>query len=264
MPIPLRTPAEWFAPLLAWLGRAVAARSGGDQLSYSLIGLIIDRLRGINQRFARLAARIRDGRYAFRSVAAPRRGAAKPRPPNQLPGKFGWLLPLVPDAAGYRSQLEYLLRDAGMVALMEAAPMSLGRPLRSLCWMLGLRPPPSLQLPAKPRPPRKTPPPPHRKHPPQPKHRRRAHNRPRGCACRPAERGGRWPASVASRIGAERRSRPHGLFIPHKQQRAGPAVAFVGAFCLCCLPKHVRADTLVVFREVASGIHIRRGLDEDA
>ena len=158
MPIPPRTPAEWFATLLAWLGRAVAARSGGDQLSYSLIGLIIDRLRGIKQRFARLAARIRDGRYAFRSVAAPRRGAAKPRPPNKLPGKFGWLLPLVPDAAGYRSQLEYLLRDAGMVALMEAAPASLGRPLRSLCWMLGLRPPEILAPPAKPRPPRKTPP----------------------------------------------------------------------------------------------------------
>jgi hypothetical protein len=157
MPIPPRTPAECFAALLAWLGRAVAARSGGDQLSYALIGLIIDRLRGIKQRVARLAARIRDGRYAFRSVAAPQRPAAKPRRPNPLPQTFGWLLKLVPDAVGSRSQLEHLFRDAGMAALMEAAPASLGRPLRSLCHMLGVRPPDILALPAKPRPLRKPP-----------------------------------------------------------------------------------------------------------
>jgi hypothetical protein len=158
MPLPPLTPEKCFATLLAWLGRAVAARSGGDQLSYSLIGLIIDRIRGIKQRFARLAARIRDGRYAVRSVAAPHRPAAKPRRPNKLPQTFGWLLKLVPDAVGSRSQLENLFRDPDMAALMEAAPASLGRPLRSLCHMLGVRPPDILAPPAKPRPPPKTPP----------------------------------------------------------------------------------------------------------
>ena len=136
-----RTPAESFATLLAWLGRAVVARGGGGQLGQPLIALIIDRLRGINQCFARLAARIRDGRYARRTVA-PHRRAAAPRRPYPLPQTFGWLLPLLPEAPAYRSQLEHLLRDAEMAALLQAAPEALGRPLRSLCRMLGLRPPP--------------------------------------------------------------------------------------------------------------------------
>jgi hypothetical protein len=168
MPVPPRTPEKCFATLLAWLGRAVAARSGGDQLSYALIGLIIDRIRGIKQRFARLAARIRDGRYAVRSVAAPQRPAAKPRRPNKLPQTFGWLLKLVPDAVGSRSQLEHLFRDPGMADLMEAAPASMRRPLRSLCRMLGVPPPKILALPEKPRKPRKTPPAPEAPPPPRP------------------------------------------------------------------------------------------------
>jgi len=64
----------------------------------------------------------------------------------------------VADAVGYRSQLENLLRDPEMAALLAAAPASLGRPLRSLCWMLRVDPPEILALPKKPRPPRKKPP----------------------------------------------------------------------------------------------------------
>jgi len=143
--------------------------SGGDRLSYLLIGQIADRLRVINQRFLGLAARIRDGRYTFRTVT-PQPRAAGPRRADPLPKKFGWLLPLVPDAICYRSQLEYLLRDPGMVGLIEAAPVSLARPLRSLCHMLGLRPPAILAAPARPRPPRPTraPPKPPPPEPPRP------------------------------------------------------------------------------------------------
>ena len=47
MPIPTPTPAERFATMLQWLAGAVAAMSGGDRLSYLLIGLIVDRIRGI-------------------------------------------------------------------------------------------------------------------------------------------------------------------------------------------------------------------------
>src|SRR5271156_1023103 len=149
------TPAEKFAAMLRWLGQCVAAMSGGDRLSYFLIGQIITRIRIINQSFARLAARIRAGKYVRRIVTAPRRGAAKPRPPNPLPSHFGWLLPLVPEAMGSRSHLEYLFRDPEMVALMAAAPASMRRPIRSLCHMLGVSPPDILALPVKPRPPRK-------------------------------------------------------------------------------------------------------------
>jgi hypothetical protein len=76
---------------------------------------------------------------------------------------------LLPPTNAYASQLEYLLRDPEMAALVAAAPASLGRPLRSLCRMLGLTPPPILApppRPAKPKPapaapkPPKPPPPP--------------------------------------------------------------------------------------------------------
>ena len=155
MPHPPSVPVERFATMIAWLGNAVAAMGGGDRLGNLLICQIIERLRVIKQRFVGLAARIQAGRYKFRVVTAPHRGAAKPRPADPLPKKFGWLLPMVPDAVCYRSQFEWLLRDAEMVALVQAAPASMRRPLRSLCHILGLRPPEILALPKKPRPPPK-------------------------------------------------------------------------------------------------------------
>jgi hypothetical protein len=154
-PIASRTPAEWLAAIVLRLGLAVDGHSMWGRLARPLALLILTRIRLINQRFGRIAARIRDGRYVCRIVAAPSRGATKPRPPSELPQKFGWLLRLLPEAAGHRAQLEHLFRDAEMVALLEAAPKSLGRPLRSLCWMLGLQPPTILAPPARPPKPRK-------------------------------------------------------------------------------------------------------------
>jgi hypothetical protein len=153
VPLPTPTPAERFATILLWLGRAVAAR-GAAGLPGPLIVLIFGRIRNINQRIARVAARIRDGRYAPRRHG-PRRSPTirRPRRPNPLPYTFGWLLQLVPEAVGYRSQLEYLLRDAEMVVLLAEAPAAMARPLRSLCWMLRLSPPPILSpIPAAPQP----------------------------------------------------------------------------------------------------------------
>ena len=166
---PPLVPETRFATLIAWLSGAVSAMSGGDRLSYLLIARIIDRLRGIKQRFVRLAAKIRDGKYAPRRFA-PHRPAETPRPreAEKLPRKFGWLLPLVPDAVCYRSQLEFLLRDPEFSALLAAAPASLGRPLRSLCWMLRLDPPDMIAPPARPRPLRKKPKPVAPEPPPEP------------------------------------------------------------------------------------------------
>ena len=156
MQAPPRSPAECFDTLVAWLSRAVVARMGGGLLSQLVIGHIIDRLRGIKQGFARLAARIAAGTYRPRR-ATPRGPLAtpRPRPPDRLPRTFGWLIPLVPDATGYRSQLEFLLRDPGFAALLAAAPASLGRPIRSLCWMLRVTPPEILAPPKRPRKPPK-------------------------------------------------------------------------------------------------------------
>jgi len=160
MPNPQPTAAERIARFLLHLIQGVAARSGAG-LPFPLIALIGNRIRLIKQSIARLAARVADGTYAPRR-SGPRRESESPKPRQEspLPSKFGWLLPLVPDAVVWRSQLEHLFRDPEVVALLAAAPASLGRPIRSLCWMLLLRPPDILapprrpRRPAKPRPPR--------------------------------------------------------------------------------------------------------------
>jgi hypothetical protein len=156
MPVPPLVPAERFASILRWLSGAVAAMSGGDRLSYALIGLIVGRILGIKRRFARLAARIAAGTYAPRHCSTPRRPPTDPRPrqTTPLPRKRGWLLPLVPETVVFRCQLENLLVDPEMVALLTAAPASLGRPIRSLCWMLRLQPPDILTPPPRPGKPR--------------------------------------------------------------------------------------------------------------
>ena len=159
MPNPQPTAAERFARFLLHLIQGVAARSGAG-LPFPLIALIGTRIRLIKQSIARLAARVAGGTYAPRR-SGPRRGSESPKPrqPSKLPQKFGWLLPLVPDAVVWRSQLERLFQDPEVVALLAAAPASLGRPLRSLCWMLCLRPPDILAPPPRARPAKAAPPP---------------------------------------------------------------------------------------------------------
>jgi len=146
------TAAERFADILWYLAQAVVTRSAFG-LSQPLINLIITRIRDAKQAFARLAARIEAGTYAPRRRSGPPRPPAvrKPRPPpNPLARKFGWLLPLVPAAVASRGHLENLLRDPEMAALLAAAPGSLRRPLRSLCWMLRVEPPDIVAPPARP------------------------------------------------------------------------------------------------------------------
>jgi hypothetical protein len=143
----------------------VIAMMGGDRLPLLLIAQIVDRIRRIKQRFATLAARIAAGKYVPRQNANPprKRPGQAPPPKNPLPQKFGWLLKLVPDAIGYRCQLENLLLDPEMAALISAAPGPMAKTLRPLCRMLGLTPPPILAPPPrakpKPRPPKPARPP---------------------------------------------------------------------------------------------------------
>ena len=174
MPVPpTPTPAETFASILWCLTQAVVTRTAFG-LSQPLINLIVTRIRDAKQAFARLAARIQAGSYAPRRRAStpPRPPAVrKPRPPpNPLARKFGWLLPLVPGAVVFGGQLDSLLRDPEMAALLAAAPVSLRRPIRSLCWMLRVEPPKILARPAKPAQPR-TPRPPRPRREPLPPYR---------------------------------------------------------------------------------------------
>ena len=80
MPPEPTTPAEKFASLLTGLGQAVAAMSGGDRLSYFLIGLIIERIRPIKQAFARLVAGLVAGLAAGTFAPPPLYPAPQARP----------------------------------------------------------------------------------------------------------------------------------------------------------------------------------------
>ncbi len=152
---PPPTPTEKLATIIRCLTGAVWTRNHSG-LSLQLIALITGKLREISQRFARIAASIQAGRYVFRRRSAPATPRTGPRTKSPLPRNPGWLLKLVPAAVGYRSQLESLLRDTGMAALLAAAPASLARPLRALCRMLLVEPPAILPPPAGARP-KKTP-----------------------------------------------------------------------------------------------------------
>ncbi len=142
-------PADRFALLIAGLCRAVAARSAGRALAGPLIVLIWGRLRRMAARFGRLAARLRAGKLS--ACPTSRRPAASGPQPAPLPRGFAWLIRLVPEAAAGAAQLQHLLDDPAMAALIAAAPQA-GRILRPLCRMLGVPPPPGLR-PAPPAPP---------------------------------------------------------------------------------------------------------------
>jgi len=140
-------PAECFATLLHWLGQAVDSRGLTGRLALPLVVLILNRIREIQQRFARLAARIRASRFSARRSTPRRHTGRTPRRPSELPQGAAWLIKLVPEAAASASQLRFLFVDPEMAALLAAAPASMARPIRSLCRMLGVDPPPILAPP---------------------------------------------------------------------------------------------------------------------
>jgi len=157
MPHPYGVPAERLATLLLSLVRAVDSRRLTGRLATPLFILIFNRIRGIKQIFGRLAARIAAGRFSARRVTErPRAEQPRAKPPsrakNPLPRGVAWLIKLVPEAAAHASRLRSLLADPEMLALLAAAPAPMRRPLRSLCHMLGVEPPPMLAPPARARP----------------------------------------------------------------------------------------------------------------
>ena len=145
-PPPNQTPAARFALIIEALCRAIAARSARHRLAGPILLLLWSRLRRTAARFARLAARIDAGLppVARHRPAAPRPPRVRPKP--RLPEGFAWVVRLVPEAACSASQLQHLLEDPQVAALIEAAP-PMGRLLRPLCRMLGVRPPPGLTPP---------------------------------------------------------------------------------------------------------------------
>ncbi|MBV8521509.1 MAG: hypothetical protein JOY71_05155 [Acetobacteraceae bacterium] len=130
---------------LARLCEALAARMAKDRTNVPLLFLAWTRLRRLAVRFEALLADFRAGRLsAARSVRGSAEslpqlpGLAGLPPPFRAPRDFGWLLRLAPESAAFAGQVEYLLADPEMRALLAGSPQA-GRMLRPLCGMLGIR-----------------------------------------------------------------------------------------------------------------------------
>ncbi len=87
----------------------------------------------------------------------PRNPPKNPKPTSQSeelypPTNFGWLAFMFPgsDISAMRSHLLILLDEPETQSLITSHPM-LARSIRPLCHMLGIKPPPCLKLPKKPR-----------------------------------------------------------------------------------------------------------------
>jgi len=113
-------------------------------LSQVLVLLVYRRLGGVVREMEGLAARFAAGTLfrvvgrvsvAARVVAG---GARRVGEARVWPGRFGWLVRAASwQAAGYGSQLEAVLREPEMVALLMAAPRA-ARILRPVCRMLAV------------------------------------------------------------------------------------------------------------------------------
>jgi hypothetical protein len=161
---PLSAPAR-FALIMDGLKRAVAEKIADYPWTGPMVVYVWNRLHRINAIFQALAALIAAGKLPPERVCRPRAAKvhsvvpallsdpAKPEPVwRQFSCRFGWLCGAVPSlarrfgAAQFGSQLQYLLGDPEMMALIAASPR-IRRTLRPLLWMLGieaslLRPPP--------------------------------------------------------------------------------------------------------------------------
>ncbi len=158
--LPLSAPAR-FALVMDGLKQAVAAASADYPWTGPMALYVWNRLHRINQIFQTLAALIVAGKLPPERVCRPRspriQSAVPARPdpatPRRFAYRFGWLCGAVPSlprrfgAAQFGSQLQHLLSDPEMMALIAASPR-MRRTLRPLLWMLGIegsliRPPPA-------------------------------------------------------------------------------------------------------------------------
>ena len=146
-PAPNPTPIQASAPdiarrvglILGGLAALVALRFLRDPRLVPLIGPLWTRLTRTVRRFDRLMTRIAANRLPKPRPPRPHRPKpATARPANPLPTGYAWLIRAIPyEAAGYASQLNYLLAEPATVALFAAHPGAL-RLLRPFGRMLAL------------------------------------------------------------------------------------------------------------------------------
>ncbi len=151
-------PAERCARILRGVHRALVFQGLGSILGWPLLTLLSHRLCAAAARVVALAARLeagtlrpgppRERRLPSRPPAPPEAADAPPK--LVLPRGFAWLLHRVPGIGFGRSQLTFLLAQPDMADLIAAAP-PIAHHLRPICRMLGVKPPPGLFPPRRPR-----------------------------------------------------------------------------------------------------------------
>jgi len=140
-----------FKTMLAWFLPYVGQWHRCGCYDTPAFTLIMARLTGIRTTLERLAGRLVAGTFKpRRSFTRKPSETRKPTAPNRLRQKFGWMLKLVPEAPAFAGAVRDLLADQATAALIEAAPDQMRRPLRSLCWMFAVVPPPILARPKAP------------------------------------------------------------------------------------------------------------------
>ena len=113
--------------------------------------------------FLRIIEQVRTGTYKHRTPRKPsdeprperQASERKPLPPGAVPKKFGWFVRFVPESLRpFGGNFTHLVQQPEIAAIIAQAPEALGRPLRTLCWAFGVKPPAIIAPPKRPRKPR--------------------------------------------------------------------------------------------------------------
>ena len=151
------TTAETIAARLRMILLGLRSVLGMWRLDTAIVVRVSARAGMVFGRIERMLARFRAGTLRTQFPHTARKTTnSKPRAPS-LPRKFGWLVIAGKhQAAGYASQLQHLLAEPEMAALLDAAPQA-RRVLRPLCRALAIDlpwtvTPPRPPKPRKPRP----------------------------------------------------------------------------------------------------------------
>ena len=153
--------ADRFAWMIEWFSRMMGSEGHARRLHGPTAVAAWSRYRRLGQRFTALVVAWKAGTLPPVRPARPRPPStrvAQPRPPGPPPWGRNWLRKLFPDTAGqFAGNLHQVMHTDPELPDLAAATPQAGRMLRPMCWSVGLKPPPYLQLPRRPRPPRARP-----------------------------------------------------------------------------------------------------------